>query len=414
MSGPQQHRAWKLCLAVLVLCAPSFSQTLLRSSPGTGDINIINSDMAVLSAGQVRTDLPCRVTPLTPRLGFDLQFLAGYKVTVPLRELAGGGDQLRMLFRIQPLDGKGKYFYFLDRYTVPAIDEDVKGDAALAGYYTLGPGRYRVEWLMRNRAEQVCSANWEIETHSAEDFEDLAMTRAAYTVGPREPDLFAEDPPVMRSAKRRLLHVKLLVNFSPSDPGDIRLRKHDLRNLVSIIRAISREPNIGTFSVTAFNMQEERVLFQQTNVPRIDFPALGEAVESVEGGVVDAAQLADEESGTRFLTGLLQEHLGAQNDEPDAIILLGPKLLLDKKVSVKQLAEAGQVTAPVFYLIYDTTPTAYPWKDAISSVLKIYKALEYTITLPKDLGKAMNSMLPRLKPRAAVNGWQEGSGAATE
>ena len=34
----------------------------------------------------------------------------------------------------------------------------------LGGSYTLGPGRYRVDWLMRNSREEVCADHWEIET----------------------------------------------------------------------------------------------------------------------------------------------------------------------------------------------------------------------------------------------------------
>ena len=403
----------RVYLLALGLSLPCGAQTLMRSSLGGVQVHIINSDMAVLRSGKIRDDLPCQVVPLPPKLGFDLQFLAGYRVSVPLKALAGSGDSLRMLFRILPLDGGNRYSYFLDRYNVPAIELDAEGEAVLAGQYVLGPGRYRVEWLMRNRAERVCAKNWEIETNTAENLDALAATRGAYTVAPRDPDLFSDEPPVLRSATADLLHVKILINFTPSDPRDLRLRQYDLGNIVSIIRAISREPNVGVFSVVAFNMQQERVIFEQDSVSRIDFPGLGKAIEVLEDGMIDVAQLQDEESGTRFLTGVLQQHLGKQEPEPDAIIILGPKLLLDKKVSIQRLAEAGRARSPIFYFIYDTTPSAYPWRDAISNVLRLYKGLEYTITLPKDLGKAMHGFLSRFSPkRRKLTSWQPDNEAA--
>ena len=403
----------RACLLALGLSLPCAAQTLMRSSLGGVQVHIIHSDMAVLGSGETRDDLPCQVVPLPPKLGFDLQFLAGYRVSIPLKALAGSGDNLRMLFRIMPLDGSDRYFYFVDRYDVPAIELGAEGQAELAGQYVLGPGRYRVEWLMRNRAERVCAKSWEIETNTAENLDALAAARGAYTVAPRDPDLFSDEPPVLRSATADLLHVKILVNFTPSDPRDLRLRQYDVRNIVSIIRAISREPNVGTFSVVAFNMQQERVIFEQESVSRIDFPGLGEAIESIKDGRIDFAQLQDEDSGTRFLTGVLQQHLGEQDPEPDAIIILGPKLLLDKKISIQRLAEAGRSRSPIFYFIYDTTPSAYPWRDAISHVLRLYKGLEYTITLPKDLGKAMHSFLSRFAPkREKVTSWQSDHEAA--
>ena len=400
-------------LLALGLSLPCATQTLMRSPLGGDEVHILNSDMAVLRSGETREDLPCQVVPLPPKLGFDLQFLAGYRVSIPLKALAGAGDNLRMLFRIQPLDGASGYSYFVDRYDVPPIEPDAEGQAALAGQYVLGPGRYRVEWLMRNRAERVCAKNWEIETNTAENLDALAVTRGDYTVAPRDPDLFRDEPPVLRSSAGDLLHVKILVNFTPSDPRDLRLRQYDMRNIISIIRAISREPDVGTFSVVAFNMQQERVIFEQDSVSRFDFPGLGEAIESIEDGRINFAQLQDEESGPRFLTEVLQQHLGKQEPEPDAIVILGPKLLLDKKVSVQRLAEAGRTQAPIFYFIYDTTPSAYPWRDAISNVLRLYQGLEYTITLPKDLGKAMRSFLSELAPaRRRVTTWQPENEAA--
>lgn len=389
----------KLAIIVVALLGPGFcaAQTPLQSAVGGGEIRVVTSDMAVLSAEDTRDDLPCTVTPLDPRLGFDLQYQAGYVVHLPLASLAGDGDSLRVLFRIKPLGGDGQPRFFVDRFSVPNIEEGAKGETALPGQYTLGPGRYRVDWLMRDRSERVCSAHWDIQTSSSEEFEELAATPMANAVGSRRDDVFLEEPPVQRAAVQSLLHVKLLVNFTPTDPRDIHLRPYDVENIVSILRAISREPQIGTFSLVAFNMQEERIIFEQENATRIDFPGLGQSVETIEGGIVDLQQLRDEESSTRFLGDLLRQHLRAEDPQPDAIIFVGPKLVLEKKISGEMLARDDHVTCPVFYLIYDRNPRAFPWRDAISSVLRSFKGLEYSITLPRDFGLAMKDMMFRLK-----------------
>jgi hypothetical protein len=219
---------------------------------------------------------------------------------------------------------------------------------------------------------------------------------------------------VQRAAVRSLLHVRLLVNFTPTDPTDVQLRPYDLQNIVSILRAISREPQMGTFSLVAFNMQEERVIFEQENASRINFPALGEAVESIKGGRVDFAQLQDEESSSRFLGELMTRNLGPQDPPPDAVIIVGPKLMLEKKVPTDLSPGNNDSGAPVFYLIYNTDPRVHPWRDAISGVLKVFKGLEYTISLPKDLGKAMTDMMLRLTqkpqiPQAALAGGENSS-----
>ena len=116
--------------------------------------------------------------------------------------------------------------------------------------------------------------------------------------------------------------------------------------------------------------------------------------------MVDFSQLADEQSASRFLTNLLTKELSEpapdQGPRPDAVIILGPKLMLEKKISKQVLLENPQINSPVFYLIYNTDPYVYPWRDAISNVLKIYKGLEYTISLPKDFGRAMKDMMGRV------------------
>ena len=394
--GRFRGRVTTLVAASLMVSTVAFGQHMMTTSLEDGSIRLINSDRAVLSAEDHRTDVPCEVLPSKPNLGFDLQFTAGYLVTIPLKALAGEGNSLRILFRVEPLDGSKEQHYFWDRYSVPSIPGDAEGETTIPGRFKLGAGRYRVDWLMRDQGGKVCSAHWEIECSVPGIIEQQAGARQPFTVGPNEVELFLEEPPVQRDNKDKLLHLKLLVNFTPTDSGEVNLRPYDLQNIISIVRAISREPRIGSFSLIGFNMQEERVIFEQENARRIDFPALGDAVESIEGGMIDFAQLQDEESGSRFLTELFTTHLGPQDPQPDAVVIIGPKLMLEKKVSRKMLAENPQIQAPVFYLIYNTDPYVHPWRDAISGVIKIYRGLEYTVSLPKDFGRAMKDMMGRV------------------
>ena len=81
-----------------------------------------------------------------------------------------------------------------------------------------GPGKYRVDWLMRDRAERVCSKSWEVLAETVEGFEKLASTADSSLVAEVGDELFYEEPPVRR-ARGELLHVKLLVNFTPPSPS---------------------------------------------------------------------------------------------------------------------------------------------------------------------------------------------------
>ena len=88
-------------------------------------------------------------------------------------------------------------------------------------------------------------------------------------------ELFREEPPVRRSPTDGSLNVKVMVNFAAQHASSATLRPLDTSALVSILRSISREPRICKFSIVAFNMTEQRVLYRQDNADQIDFPALG-------------------------------------------------------------------------------------------------------------------------------------------
>ena len=57
------------------------AQSQLAGTAGGGGLHMMNTDLAVLEAQDVRKDLPCTVTPSKPVLGFDLRFHAGYEVS---------------------------------------------------------------------------------------------------------------------------------------------------------------------------------------------------------------------------------------------------------------------------------------------------------------------------------------------
>ena len=391
-----RKRAGLLMVAAGLGCAPAWTQTELNFSRLGGVVRIVNTDMAVLEGTENRNDLPCQVFPSRPELAFDLRFHASYKVIIPLKDLAGGGDQLRVLVRITPLDKPESRLYLVDRFSVPPIEEDAKGEASLPGGYTLGPGRYKIDWLMRDRAERVCSSHWEMDARLDASNLDLPLTMPSNSAAQRPQEPFGEQPPVERVSPGQSLHVKVLVNFSPTGQRESTLKPWDIDAIVSILRSIAREPQIGRFTVVAFNMQEERVIYREDNVERIDFPSLGEAVGAIKLGVVDYRRLQDPLSSTRFLTSLLTEQLGPQQPEPDAIIITGPKLMLDKRVPPDSLKEAGRASCPIFYLNYNFNPRSNPWRDAIGTALRVYKGLEYTIALPRDLGAAVTDMMFRM------------------
>jgi hypothetical protein len=139
------------------------------------------------------------------------------------------------------------------------------------------------------------------------------------------------------------------------------------------------------FSVVAFNMNEQRVVYRANNMDEINFPDLGKQLSSLKLGMVDYKHLSDPHSPTDFLTHLVQDELAG--NPADAVIFAGPKAFLDQPVTPDSLKDLGGITYPVFYMNYMLQPLgdSTPWRDAIGSVVKRLRGYEYTITRPRDL-----------------------------
>jgi len=166
--------------------------------------------------------------------------------------------------------------------------------------------------------------------------------------------------------------------------------------VLSILRNIAREPRIGRFSLVAFNMQQQRVIYRQDASEQIDFPSLGDALSSLRLGTVDLKKLSQKHGDTEFLTELISQEMKDSKGRPDALIFAGPKVMLDENVSQDTLKEIGQVEYPIFYMNYNFNPQSNPWRDAIGNTVKFFKGAEYTISRPPDLWRAWTEIMSRI------------------
>jgi len=359
-------------------------------------VRLFTSDAAILEAQETRKDIPCTVTPVKPILGFDLKFHAGYEVSVPLKELAGGDNQLTMVFRVTPDNKKDEATYFSQRWMVPAIDTDAGGNASLAGTFDVGEGKYHVDWLMRDRSERICSHNWDAEASLPAKDKQMSLDIAPSVVQAAETEPFKQEPPVERVPQEGPLNVKVMVNFAPQDSLSASLQPIDTNALISILRSIAREPRITRFSIVAFNMQEQRVIYRQENASQIDFPAMGKALHSLNLGTVDLKRLSQKHGDAEFLTNFFTQEIKEDKEAPDAVIIAGPKVMIDSSVQQDALKQIGDLKFPVFYMNYNVNPQANPWRDAIGVAVKTLKGVEYTISRPRDLFFVWSEIIGRI------------------
>ena len=398
LTGRDRRYATVACgaLVFLFFAPPSRSQILLKPAEPGDLVTILPSDLAIFEAGNERKEIPCTVTQRKADLGFDLRFHAGYDVTVPLSEVSGEGGELTVVFRVFAASDRTNPAYFVQHFGVPSIPDDAKGDALLQGEVNLGEGNYHVDWLMRDRAERICSASWDVEATLTPKDRPINLFLSPNKVAEAPPEPFVNDTDVRTEAKTSDgLNVKLLVNFSPQDSLSSALQRTDTDALVSILKAIQRDEHIGQISLVAFNISESRVVYRQDTASQIDFPALGRALHTVKLGTVSLQHLSDKQSETNFLEGLIEAEMG-KAAHPDAVIFAGPKAMLNADVPKDDLRRIGDVECPVFYMNYNLNPQAVPWKDSISHAIKPFRGTEYTISRPRDLWFTTSEMVGRI------------------
>jgi hypothetical protein len=379
-------------------CPLATPQNLLQGLSSGGSVQLLSSDSAVLETEEAKKDLPCTVTQVKPILGFDLRFHTGYDIVLPLREIAGDSDILTIVFKVTSDTAKDSPSYFSQRYNVPNIEPDAKGDAYLQGGFDVGEGNYHVSWMMRDRMERVCSSTWDVAASLPTKDQGIKMAIAANAIDVSEREFFKDEPPVTRLTTgpngSEPLNVKVLINFAPQKPTSAAMAPIDTSALVSILRNISREPRIRKFSVVAFNMNDQRVIYRQENADRIDFPELGKALSTLKLGRIDYKKLSDKRSETDFLTRLIHDELG--NNTSDAVIFAGPKVMLDEAPPPDSFKDVAAINFPVFYMNYNLTPQQNPWRDSIGTVVKKLRGYEYTISRPRDLWSAWSDIMGRI------------------
>jgi hypothetical protein len=366
------------------------AQVLLRE-----DASLLPADLSVLNSRVPHMDLSCQIEPVKPSLGFDLRFHSYYRVTIPRKMFEQGDSALSVIIRVRPAN-QLRPAYFVQRVAVPKLPAETKGMGLFAGGFDVGPGRYIVDWMMRDRVGRTCSSHWEIEAKLSLRERRVPLTLGENMIAQGLTTPF-DDEPTSDHATTQGLRVKILLNVSPAGDKESLLEPQYAHVLISMLRSIVRESDMKSVSLIAFNMRAQKVVYRHDDAETVDFVALGNVLEATEAGTVNYRLLQDRQSEAHFVTKLLIDQLGSRTSSEDAIIILGPKVTLEKHASLDLLKKGGTVPCPIFYLNYNPNPFDHPFPDTIGTALKAYgTASKYEITRPHDFGAAMREMLLRL------------------
>lgn len=393
-----------LTIAAVMVTSGTFAQSLIPGLEIGGTGRLMPYDSAVLDLRETRSDLPCTITSRKPELGLDFMFHTGYSVSIPVRELAGSGNLLTVVFRVYPEKHFNKATYFVQKMPVPAIGQDAQGRVALEGSFLVGKGGYLVDWLVRDSDERVCAGFWMLEPKVGSKDGAVAGAVPHDTVLPADANPFAQPSPVATEQRGGPLNVKIIVNFAPQNIERATPSSADVEGLAAILRTIGREPRVSKYTIVACSVAAQQVFYRQQDAPHLNLSALGQAFNALALGKVDVKQLAVKNGEIEFLTNLILNEV--KNDRFDGLIFVGPKYPLDANVSPGVIAQLKENDLPVFYLTYESDPLLFPWRDAIGHVVKQLRGFQYSISRPCDLLNAWSDVLSRIIKRKETLGVQ--------
>ena len=336
--------------------------------------------------------ISCRVRNFPPFLGFEFRFLTGYVAEIPLREIRGPANRFLLRVGVNPLwPEAAEGVYFSRRFEVDEIAEDRSGAIQFSGSFAAGEGVYEVMWHLQDGFGRFCTARWTVDARRSKKDRDVELTLAPGEIAPSLVYLFREETPIPPDPAGKKLRVKLLVSMDVRGRRRVTIPIWRYAPVLSILRVMARHPALAEFSVVAFSLDDQQVLFEQDYQDVIDFPALGETLEQLTPGTVTYGQLGKKKE-QEFFAALLEKELG-EDEKSDAFIFVGWDLRIGKKVAKETIRGLELSPAPVFYL---NPATWRNWRGLLGHAVKALGGTRYRVRRPRDLPEAIERIVAEI------------------
>jgi hypothetical protein len=340
-------------------------------------------------------ELRCKLRTARPQLDYELRFSSAYLVAIPLQRLRGGGNRLTATVVIHPLSPENAEPVRLrDVAQIRTIPPRTKGDLELGGYLAMGEGEYQVDWELRDEAGRSCRVSWNLKARRSGRYRDVDLTLRPGEIQSATSRLFRPDG-TSRPPANHNFRVKLLVNLDMRTRRSSRVQLWRYVPMISSLRVMSRHADLAEFSVVAFSVKDQKILHRQAPSSRIDFPGLGDSIESLSPGTVDFETLR-RGSDLDFLDNLFRDELG-DGEDFDAVIFMGSDDRYGKRISRETIENLKEKRISVFYLrsMFDL------WRGAIGNSVRSLGGKEFPTREPADLALAVDEIVMRLQQRKA-------------
>lgn len=338
--------------------------------------------------------LNCRVSPIRPRLNLGFRFQTGYTVEVPMKQYSGAGHWWSAVVRVTPETEEREPVWLVTRMRIPPVPE-TKVTAEFSGAYLVGEGKYRVDMLLVDDSNRICTAGWNIRAKLSDEIREVRPGMPPGAVDDislrRWPRLTAAAASASSGGVEPQGNVSILLHAAATTPNRVRLRGYDRTVLLSALVSLLERLPVANVQLTIFTMDGQKEIYHTDELSTKTFSEAVEALNALELGIVDYSTLQNRGGHIDLVSDLLNRELESK-DAPDAVIFLGPVARSSDRLSNDALP-VREGLPPVYYV------QLRPWRlmasvhnDTISRTVRKLGGRTKEVYSPEDFAEAIQDL----------------------
>jgi hypothetical protein len=329
--------------------------------------------------------LECEVKPVPAQLNFSFRIQSGYRVRLPMKQFLGAGHALALASRVTP-EGRDPV-YLLTGIRMPIVPKN-KVDWDLGGFFLLGEGRYRVDFLIADDTNRVCRKSWNVEVKLDARERSMNLGMAPGVVGEVSLRRWSAQNP--ETDVHRIPRLTVLLHAAPIITRMTRLRAQDRAILLGSLVALLESLPAHSVRLVVFNLDQQKELFRQNLLTPEAFEPLTQSMNNLQLQLVDFRVLQNREGHISLLADLVNQELSAK-DPSDAVIFLGPTArYFDKFPDLVAEARAG---SRFFYIQYKPNwDRGQDFPDSIDFAVKKLRGKTIRVHNPDEFAKAIQQI----------------------
>jgi len=362
-----------------------------------------------------RQDIAWEVRVEKSELTFHQRLAVDLRVILPAKQLQKRSVHRELLLLVKIADRPG---HWLKGEGVRwAVFENALAKSAQVEFEVpvlVRPGDYTLGVILYDRVTRersVARRRLRVRRINRDPLPDLGATLpAAEFLGAAEeadalfrPELL--DELNLTVATRRRVHVEVVANFSASEQytGQRRIQFLNQAFLLPTLNVLSQlQLTNGSLAVTALDLDRRRVLFEQTEVGRLDWPRLKDALSTLSTEVVDTRTLAARQERGAFFREFLESRLQPQAAAADSggepvrvFLIVGSGILFPRGSNLDPVEPPEACSCRVYYLQYQIS-----YGNLWDELIRIMRPLEperFRVNSPLGIRRALAEILADLR-----------------